>query len=177
MQKNFKLAFCSVISALSAVTMILTGIIPIGTYALPAISGILLLPIIIEIGRRPALYAYIVTSLLSIVLAADKEAVILFILFFGYYPILKSALSSVKLKFLRIIIEFLVFNATTVLSYLIAVNVLLIPQDTLVIAGISLPYLLLIFANVVFLMYDYSIYTLTIMYMLKIRPKLHVPRQ
>ncbi len=174
-QKSYRLAFCSIISALSGVTMILTGIIPIGTYALPAISGALLLPIIIEVGCKHAFYSYIVTSLLSIILAADKEAVILFILFLGYYPILKFALSKLKFKFLRLIIKFLIFNTTTILSYLIAVNILLIPQDTIVIEGIPLPYLMLIFSNIVFLMYDYSIHVVTIMYVLKIRPKLIIP--
>ena len=156
--------------------MILTSIIPIGTYALPAISGALLLPVIIEVSRKHAFYSYTVTSLLSVILAADKEAVILFILFFGYYPILKSALSKLKFKFLRLIIKFLIFNTTTILSYFIAVNILLIPQDTIVIAGLPLPYFLLIFSNVVFLMYDYSIYVITMMYVLKIRPKLHIPK-
>lgn len=176
MQKSYKLAFCSIISALSSITMILTGIIPIGTYALPAISGALLLPVIIEVSRKHAFYSYTVTSLLSVILAADKEAVILFILFFGYYPILKSALSKLKFKFLRLIIKFLIFNTTTILSYFIAVNILLIPQDTIVIAGLPLPYFLLIFSNVVFLMYDYSIYVITMMYVLKIHPKLHIPK-
>lgn len=175
-QKSYKLAFCSIISALSSITMILTGIIPIGTYALPAISGALLLPVIIEVSRKHAFYSYTVTSLLSVILAADKEAVILFILFFGYYPILKSALSKLKFKFLRLIIKFLIFNTTTILSYFIAVNILLIPQDTIVIAGLPLPYFLLIFSNVVFLMYDYSIYVITMMYVLKIHPKLHIPK-
>lgn len=175
-QKSYKLAFCSIISALSCITMILTGLIPIGTYALPAISGVLLLPIIIEIGVKPSIYAYIVTSLLSIILAADKEAAILFIMFFGYYPIAKAKMSELKLKPLRIILKLLIFNVTIILSYLIAIKVLLIPQDFLVISGISLPYILLALGNVIFLMYDYSINLIAIMYIFKIRPRLHLPR-
>ena len=177
MQRSFKLSFCSIMSSLSTVAMILTGIIPIGTYALPAIAGVLLLPIIIEFGCKPSIYAYITTALLCTVLAADKEAVVLFILFFGYYPIVKSKLAKIKFKFLQLLLKLLIFNVTIILSYLIAIKVLLVPQEALVIAGISLPYVLLIFGNIVFLMYDYCINLIAIMYVFKIRPILHFPRQ
>lgn len=156
--------------------MILTGVIPAGTYALPAISGILLLPIIMEFGTKPTFYAYVVTSLLAIVLAADKEAVILFILFFGYYPIVQSKLSKVNCKSVRFIIKLLIFNIAIILSYLITVKLLLIPEDSLVIAGIPLPYALLIFSNIIFLVYDYSINLIAVTYILKIRPIMHIPR-
>ena len=37
----YKVALCGMISALSLVLMMLTTLIPVGTYALPIISGIL----------------------------------------------------------------------------------------------------------------------------------------
>ena len=40
----------SLLTALGVVLMFLTGLIPIGTYALPAIAGVLLIVAVIEIG-------------------------------------------------------------------------------------------------------------------------------
>lgn len=70
--------------------MFLTGLIPIGTYALPAIAGVLLIVAVIEIGAKWAWMIYAAVAVLSLLFAADKEAALLFVLFFGYYPVLKS---------------------------------------------------------------------------------------
>ncbi len=64
-------------------TMFLTGLISIGTYALPAFSGILLIVVVIELGAGWAWPVYIASSILSLLIAGDKEAAMLFVVFFG----------------------------------------------------------------------------------------------
>ena len=50
MSKSGKIALGGLLTALGVVLMFLTGLIPIGTYALPAIAGVLL--IVAVIGNR-----------------------------------------------------------------------------------------------------------------------------
>ena len=89
MNHSGKVALGGIITAICTTLMFLTGLSPIGTYALPAFAGVTLMVIVIELNPRWAWMVYIAVSVLSALLAADKEAVVLFIIFFGYYPILK----------------------------------------------------------------------------------------
>lgn len=92
MKQNKKLILSSIVAALSLFLMIIAGIIPIGTYAIPVLASLLYIVLVKEIGYGWAVMAYAVTSIMSLILCADKETAINFILFFGYYPILKMQL-------------------------------------------------------------------------------------
>ena len=78
-----KLAFCGVMAALSTVLLFLTGVAPVATLALPAIAGCLLIPVVVEAGLPWAFGVYGVCSVLSFLLAPDREAFLFYLLFFG----------------------------------------------------------------------------------------------
>ena len=120
--------------------MFLTGLIPIGTYALPAIAGVLLIVAVIEIGAKWAWMIYAAVAVLSLLFAADKEAALLFVLFFGYYPVLKSFLERISNKVLSWISKFAVFNVAVVACFFLAVNFLQLPEDSFTVFGIYLPW-------------------------------------
>ena len=75
MSKSGKIALGGLLTALGVVLMFLTGLIPIGTYALPAIAGVLLIVAVIEIGAKWAWMIYAAVAVLSLLFAADKFAV------------------------------------------------------------------------------------------------------
>ena len=87
---TMRIAVCGIIAALSLVFMMMTSLVPIGTYALPCLAGILISCIVVEYGYGWAIGVFCVTAVLSTLLAGDKEAVIYFIALFGYYPISKT---------------------------------------------------------------------------------------
>ena len=92
-QKNsYRVALGGLITALSILFLLMTGFIPFGTYALPTLAGAVLVAIVIEFGSKTALLTYMAVSLLAIFITPDREAALLFIMFFGYYPILKEKL-------------------------------------------------------------------------------------
>lgn len=156
MRQTKKLAISGIVTALAAFLMIIAGLIPIGTYAVPVIASLLYIIIIKEVGYSWAIMSYIATSLLSLFLCFDKETAINFILFFGYYPMLKILLEKVKPKVLKIIIELIIFNAAMIGIFFIAKFVFMIPDDSYIILGFYVPWLILAFGNVVFLIYDYA---------------------
>lgn len=79
-------------AALSMVVMMLTGLIPMGEFALPAIAGMFLIPIVTEIGCGAAWLTYGAVSLLSLIAAPSKECALYYVLFLGCYPLIKSFL-------------------------------------------------------------------------------------
>ena len=135
MSKSGKIALGGLLTALGVVLMFLTGLIPIGTYALPAIAGVLLIVAVIEIGAKWAWMIYAAVAVLSLLFAADKEAALLFVLFFGYYPVLKSFLERISNKVLSWISKFAVFNVAVVACFFLAVNFLQLPEDSFTVFG------------------------------------------
>ena len=168
MSKSGKIALGGLLTALGVVLMFLTGLIPIGTYALPAIAGVLLIVAVIEIGAKWAWMIYAAVAVLSLLFAADKEAALLFVLFFGYYPVLKSFLERISNKVLSWISKFAVFNVAVVACFFLAVNFLQLPEDSFTVFGIYLPWVFLILGNAVFLIYDIALSDLVATYVEKL---------
>ena len=165
MNQSVRLAFCSMAAALSEAVMVLTGLIPVGTYAMPALAGVLLIAVVAEAGARWALSVYVVVSLLSVFFAADKEAVLFFVLFFGYYPVLKAALERhLHGKALQAAAKLAVFNAAAILEFWAAARFLGVPAESYSLFGHSLPWLFLLAGNLVFLVYDYAVSLLVVAY-------------
>jgi len=164
LSKTIRLAFCGIITAFCTMMMFLTGLISIGTYALPAFSGILLIVVVIELGAGWAWPVYIASSILSLLIAGDKEAAMLFVVFFGYYPILKAYIERIRHKFVSYLLKFSVFNAAMVLAFFLSIRLLGVPEDSFTVFGIYLPWAFLIAGNLVFAVYDYAISTLVVLY-------------
>ena len=73
-KQSVKIAYCGMMVALSLVLMLMGGIIPIATYCVPMMSSILLLPVLVEFGRKTAWMAFSAVALIALLLGVDKEA-------------------------------------------------------------------------------------------------------
>lgn len=172
MNNTVRLAFCSVVTALCAAVMFMTGIVPAGEYALPALSGVMMIPVVVEFGPGWGMLVYAAVSILSFFVAADKEAVLCFILFFGYYPALKAVLEKACSRVVCFILKFIIFNATMVAEFFIAVNILGLPGDSLTFFGVYVPWAFLVLGDIVFLLYDYALSLLVVSYYRKFSRKI-----
>lgn len=162
--QSARIAFCGVITALGGLLMFLTGLVPIGTYALPALAGVLPMAAVIETGPRWAWSVYAAISILSLLIVPDREAVALFILFFGYYPILKAVIERVLSKPLRVVLKLADFNLSMVAEFLIGVYLLGVPREGFLVFGVYLPWVFLLAGNFVFFLYDYAVSLLVVSY-------------
>ncbi len=173
-RKSTQVAIGGVAAGLCLLLMFMTGMIPFATYALPAVSGIVLIAVVAEMGWRTALVVYATVSLLSIGIVPDREATLLFIFFFGYYPVIKGLLERLPFKPLQLLVKFAIFNATMVFSYIVIIYVLGIPDilesfgdfgrySALVILGMG---------NLVFAVYDFALTNISIVYLQWFRPKM-----
>ena len=71
------------------------------TFALPALAGLLMIMIVIEMGARWAWPTFAVVAILSVFFVPDKQAALLYVIFFGYYPILKALIERLKNKIVQ----------------------------------------------------------------------------
>ena len=164
---TFRLAFCSAAAALEVVLMMVTSLVRIGTYALPCFAGLLTIAVVIEYKCK---WAFGVTAVLSFFLSGDKEAVVMFIALFGYYPILKNIIERYnKNAVVRWIIKLFVFNAAAVGSFFVVTLILEIPASEFSIFGVYLPYVFLLAGNVFFILYDLSINVFVRFYVQRLR--------
>ena len=170
---TFKIALCAIIAALAAALMLMTSLIPVGTCALPCFAGAFLIAIVVEYGAKWALGVYAVVSVLSFFIAGDREAVLYFALFFGYYPVLKAFIEGrLKSRLIQYVFKFAVFNAAAVGSFFIATKLLAVPAEEFTLFGIYMPLVFLAFGNLFFLLYDFALTSFVMIYVRKIREKL-----
>jgi hypothetical protein len=162
--KSIRVAFCGIMTALCTVLMFFTSFIPTATYALPALAGVLLIAVVIELGVSWAWSVYGAVSVLSLLIAGDKQAAMLFVIFFGYYPILKATIEKIPRKSVCYLLKFAVFNASMIIAFFLSIWVLGVPEDSFTLFGVYLPFIFLIAGNLVFLLYDYAVSSLIVTY-------------
>ena len=172
-KESSKIAFCGLMVALSVALMLTGGLIPIATYCAPMAGGILLLPILLEYGKKAAWTAYAAVSLITLLLGTDKEAAF-FYLFLGHYPLLKWEIERLKNKKLRLPCKLLVFNVSIVIMYLILGFLLnmqaLVQEFTQMGTLLLIAFLLML--NLCLLLYDRLLFPLIYLYVNKLKPRL-----
>ncbi len=165
--KAKKLAFCAVVSALSVLFLYLSYVIPTGKAALYTVSSVFLAAVVMETGARGGLLSYACVSILGLLLIPDKTFVLPFVLFFGYYPVVKQVCESrIKNRVLEYVVKFLWGNLAFWAVWFLARSLF-----SLVLENWSL-WLFYLAVNVFFLIYDYAFSLLIHWYQTRIRSRI-----
>ena len=171
-KQTMSVAFSAVIAALSTVVMAMAGIVPTATVALPAFAGLCVIPVVYEFGVRWGFGVYAAVSVLSFLLVADREAALMYVVFFGYYPVLFAFFGRIRQQWLRVMIKVMVFNAAMAVETFAALFVLGIPYDALFFGGVWGLLVMLVLLNLLLFLYDYTIPGLIVMYGRRLHPVL-----
>lgn len=173
LKRTSRVALGGMVAALSVVLMLLTGVLPFLTYAVPAMAGMLMVVTVIECGRKWALMVYIAVSLLSLLLAPDKVAAFVFVFFLGYYPILKSVLEHIPTRFLEWLVKLVIFNVSITAAYIVMIYGLQMPDVMTEMGGLGrfTGVVTLGLANIVFVIFDKALTRVISFYMTIFRPK------
>ena len=168
-----KIALCGMLGALSVVLLLIGSALQIGTYAAPMLAAFLLIPVLEGYGPRYALTLYATVSILAVLFVPETELAFFYVLVMGYYPVLRVKLNTIKSRWVRWIIKFAVFNAATVLVYLL-LFALLGPAvlDELLADGTAMLAALLAAGNLSFWLCDRALAALTRYYHLVVKPRL-----
>ena len=145
-------ALGGVLAALAVVIMCLGTLIPIATYVCPAICMLLVQMVTKLCGKRMGWAWYGAVSILSALMAPDKEAAGVFLLL-GYYPIVKPWMDGKKGKWLW---KLLFFNASIAVLYWILLHLLGLEQvvEDYSGAGLALSITLVALGNLTFFLLD-----------------------
>lgn len=171
-QQSKKIAFCGLLVALSVALMLTGGLIPIATYCAPMASAVLLLPILLEFGKKAAWTAYASVSIITLMLGIDKEAAF-FYLFLGYYPIVKWEIERIKNKRLRLPCKLAVFNVSIAAMYLmlgLLMNMTAIVEEFSQMGALLLA-AFAVMLNLCLLLYDRLMVPLVYLYVNRIKPR------
>ncbi len=151
-----KAAFGGIATSLSLICLYISGagLLPFNRLSLFALSTMFVFVMVIEFGVSSAFITFGATSLLALIIVPNKIILIPYVLFFGYYGILKYSIERMDKVLLEWVLKIVSFNIAAYIAYLIIVRV--------VMQQFALPYqmgMILLALQIIFIIYDlaYSI--------------------
>lgn len=130
-KKTRNLTLSALFTALAVISLYIASVWPTGLFALVATASLFGAATVIEAGILSGVYVYVAASVLGMILLPDKDAPLIYILFFGYYPVVKSLIERLKSKILQWVLKLLVFNASlTVILFLFKSLILDVGENT-----------------------------------------------
>lgn len=171
-RKAREAAFGGVTAGLMTVMMLIAGLLPTASYAAAALAGIFIIPALAELGPGACLPVYVAVSALSMLLCAQKDAALLYILILGWYPIAKAAIERIRSGALAWTVKFLAFNASAAAFWFTAKKLFF---DFAEFGGESrgkwVAAAVLALANLAFFVYDVALGRLGALYMSRFHDK------
>lgn len=129
MRPAAKVAMSGICTALSVLLLFFGGVVPVLAYVCPMLTGVLMVVLVRTFGYGTAWVTYVSTGLLSFFLVPDKECMLMYVLFFGYYTIVRQWIGRLRPRSVALAAECLLFNAALAAVNLLLVYVFAIPVD------------------------------------------------
>ena len=161
-----QLTVCAALSAIGVVLLSIGPLIDVLDASLAVLASILCIVAVIEYGKAAPWLVFSVTAVLSLVLMPQNSAALMYLLFFGYYPILKEKLEKLS-RVLSWVMKELIFNAAMAVC-IVVIKLLFLPT-----AEVSvLTYVILVLiCEAVFVLYDIALTRLITFYIYRLRPR------
>lgn len=169
-----KMALASIMTALTVVCLFGSVFLPTGRIALLSLTSFCVLITHVECGTRYSIIQFLATALIAVLTVPFKSQVILFVAFIGYYPIVKSYMEHIRIRWLEWLVKILFFNAVLIVAYLLLKYFLLAYISFGSIFNYVFSHLAAVIAvfEIVFILYDYLLSLLVSYYINVIQPKL-----
>ena len=108
--KCYRITLGGISIALCTLCLLMAAIVPSFSMLLPMMSGMLIGAVTIETDIKWAMLTFFAASLVGLFVCPDFGVMLVFLLFFGYYPILHVLISKLHTKILRAVCKCAVFN-------------------------------------------------------------------
>lgn len=162
--KSWYMARASMASALAVVLLYAASIVPSGQIALICLASVSVIFVRMRCGTLWAVGVYIASAVLSLLLLPDKGIALAYALFLGYYPLFKIKTERTSGRFKRWFMRLFVFNAIVILLSRIAGELI-----TPIFGMINNSWILLLLVlNIGFIVYDYALTQIILIYLRKI---------
>ncbi len=167
-----KLAISAILCAFSVVVLLIGSIFEMVDITCAAIASGAIAFSALELRGKYSVLIFAVTALLSFILFPLSSASIFYIAFLGYYPIIKVYIEKIKGIF-SAILKLIIFNGSFFVIFSIFRSLFLSQEaDTSPIILI----LLIVFANIFFIVYDIALNVLITAYKRVFRKKWGIDR-
>ncbi|WP_288221965.1 hypothetical protein [uncultured Clostridium sp.] len=163
--KAKEITLSAVLIALTLIILYLNLILPISTISILTLASLLIPVALIRGSMKSAILVYISSSIIGFFLL-PINIILLYILFFGIYGIVKYFIEKIKNIPLEILLKLIFFNMIFFISFFLFKSFIAI-QITKLPLGIFW-----ILAQVVFLVFDYALSLLITFYLERIHTKL-----
>ena len=163
--KAKEITLSAVLIALTLIILYLNLIFPISTISILTLASLLIPVALIRGSMKSAILVYISSSIIGFFLL-PINIILLYILFFGIYGIVKYFIEKIKNIPLEILLKLIIFNMIFFISFFLFKSFIAI-QITKLPLGIFW-----ILAQVVFLVFDYALSLLITFYLERIHTKL-----
>ena len=158
--KTRALTVSALFTALCLVSLYFASVWPTGQLGFAAVASLFVAAAVFEAGYVYGLFVYVAGSALGLLLLPTRAAPLLFVLFFGFYPVVKKFVESLRNKILQWVLKLLVFNAalTVIWVFLRALFFAFIDSALSIVV-------LYISGNIVFALFDYGFSKVICFYM------------
>lgn len=144
-------ALGGMLTAAAVVIMSLGSIIPINTYVCPVACILMSRPVLTICGRKIGWCYYLAVAILSLLLAPDREAALVYV-FLGYYPMIRHHFGKIRVKGLRIAAKLSFFTLSGAAVYALLIWVMGVEE---ILGEAGTPELILL--GVAVLMWDFML--------------------
>ena len=115
--KSKDLTLGAIITVLSVLLLLLTSILITSKVFLVCLASFLISILILETKVNIAVISYVATVILSVILVPNKLIIAPYVLFFGYYGIMKYFIEKIDRLALEYILKLVNFNIYVFLNY------------------------------------------------------------
>jgi len=163
MKKTKKLAFSGIMTALCVVILFLGSFFSTLDLSLSAISGMLMVLAVIELGDRHAWGIFAAVSILGLLIIPTKYTAFFFAAFLGWYPIAKRYFERLH-PVLAWAVKISAVNVCLAVAIWFSKAFFVLPEGEF-----DFGYLLFGLANLTFVLYDICLSKLILLYIVKLR--------
>ncbi len=163
--KAKEITLSGILTALTIIILYLNLLLPISTISILTLASLLVPIALIRGSMKSAILVYVSSSIIGFFIL-PLNIIMLYILFFGIYGIVKFYIEKINKLPMEIFIKIVFFNIMLFLSFFVFKTFIPIEITKLPIG------IFLIVAEIVFLLYDYALTLLISFYLQRIHPKL-----
>jgi hypothetical protein len=151
-KRTRKLTLTALMSALTIVFLYIAAVFPTGQLGFVAVASLFGIAAVIEGGLISGLLVFVISALLGFLIIPTKTVLLSYVLFFGYYPVLKSLIERIRKLPIEWVLKLVLFNgALTAFWFLFRELVFSIQLANY---GTAVVYII---GNVVFIIFDFGV--------------------
>lgn len=159
-----RVALVGVLTALSIIFLYLAALTPTGQLGVVAVAGLMPAAAVVSASLSAGAFCYVATGILGLLLSPDKGSAVLYLVFFGLYPLVKCLIERLRKLPLEWLCKLAFFNLTLTACWFFLRPVLLSGLP----AVFEELWVLCIIGNVVFMVYDFGFSQLITLYATRI---------